>query len=68
MVAEARRLSRKSDEARTLSQSRSRFDFYKQVYQFSFAKPKIVFRKNHDYRESIEKHGERMQQDVDLQR
>jgi hypothetical protein len=51
-----------------LHQSRSRFDFYKQVYQFSFAKPKIVFRKNHDYREPIEKYGARMQQDVDLQR
>lgn len=41
--------------------SRSRFDLYKQVYQFSFAKPRIVFRKNHDYEGPMIQHGERMQ-------
>lgn len=40
--------------------SRSRFDFYKQVYQFTFEQPKIVMRKNHDYEDPMPKHGARM--------
>lgn len=40
--------------------SRSVYDYYKQVYQFTFSKPKIVFRKNHDYDSPMAEHGARM--------
>ncbi|KAI5479573.1 hypothetical protein MNV49_003310, partial [Pseudohyphozyma bogoriensis] len=40
--------------------SRSRFDDYKQVYRFTFAQPKIVFRTNPDYEGAMTKHGPEM--------
>ena len=40
--------------------ARSRYDYYKQVYQFTFVKPRIVFRKNHDYEGPLVEHGARM--------
>lgn len=40
--------------------SRSKYDLYKQIYQFTFEKPRIVFRKNHDYEASLSDHGKQL--------
>lgn len=40
-------------------------DFYKQIYQFTFSTPRILFRKNHDFEESMLAHGAHMQQNQD---
>ena len=39
-------------------QSRSQFDQYKQVYRFTFAAPKIVFRTNPDFEGPMTQRGE----------
>jgi hypothetical protein len=43
-------------------ESRSKYDLYKQIYQFTFDKPRIVFRKNHDYEASLSECGKQLHQ------
>ena len=43
-------------------------DFYKQVYTFNFSKPRIVFRRNHDYDGPMEEHGKAMTTAVESKR